>query len=93
MDAIIFHLNGAVVQPEKLKAQSYAIAALRRGGLPEPGPHAAPGSVLLAAQKPGIDSQDCPMLEDSPGGTQAGVANGVNGVVEEGIVEHNREAH
>jgi len=38
--AIIFDLDGTLVQSEKLKAQSYAIAAQRLRGLPEPAPRA-----------------------------------------------------
>jgi phosphoglycolate phosphatase-like HAD superfamily hydrolase len=33
---IVFDLDGTLVQSEKLKAQSYAIAAQRLRGLPEP---------------------------------------------------------
>ncbi len=38
--AIMFDLDGTLVQSEKLKAQSYAIAAQRILGLPEPDPRA-----------------------------------------------------
>ncbi len=38
--AIMFDLDGTLVQSEKLKAQSYAIAAQRVRGLPEPDPQA-----------------------------------------------------
>ena len=34
--AMIFDLDGTLVQSEKLKAQSYAIAVQRMRGLPEP---------------------------------------------------------
>ncbi len=38
--AIMFDLDGTLVQSEKLKAQSYAIATQRILGLPEPDPRA-----------------------------------------------------
>ena len=38
--AIIFDLDGTLVQSEKLKAQAYAIAVQRLRGLPEPDPRA-----------------------------------------------------
>ena len=38
--AIVFDLDGTLVQSEKLKAQSYAIAVQRLRGLPEPDPKA-----------------------------------------------------
>ena len=38
--AIVFDLDGVVVQSEKLKAQAYAMAAQRVLGLPEPDPRA-----------------------------------------------------
>ena len=38
--AIMFDLDGTLVQSEKLKAQSYAIVAQRILGLPEPDPRA-----------------------------------------------------
>ena len=40
MSAIIFDLDGTLVQSEKLKAQSYAIAVQRMRGLGEPEPRA-----------------------------------------------------
>ena len=41
---------------------------------PKPGPEI----YLLAAQKLGVEPQDCLVLEDSPNGVQAGVAAGMN---------------
>ena len=38
--AIVFDLDGVVVQSEKLKAQAYAIAVQRLRGLSEPDPRA-----------------------------------------------------
>ncbi len=38
--AIVFDLDGTLVQSEKLKAQSYAIAVQRLRGLREPDPQA-----------------------------------------------------
>ena len=38
INAIIFDLDGTLVQSEKLKAQSYAIAVQRMRDLPEPEP-------------------------------------------------------
>ncbi len=38
--AIVFDLDGTLIQSEKLKAQSYAIAVQRLRGLPEPDPRA-----------------------------------------------------
>ena len=38
--AIVFDLDGTLVQSEKLKAQSYAIAVQRLRGLSEPDPQA-----------------------------------------------------
>ncbi len=38
IQAIQFDLDGTLIQPEKLKAQSYAIAVQRLRGLPEPDP-------------------------------------------------------
>ena len=38
ISAIIFDLGGTLVQSEKLKAQSYAIAVQRMRNLPEPEP-------------------------------------------------------
>jgi phosphoglycolate phosphatase-like HAD superfamily hydrolase len=38
--AIIFDLDGTLVQTEKLKAHSYAVAVQRLRGLPEPDPRA-----------------------------------------------------
>ncbi|HIM79728.1 MAG TPA: hypothetical protein EYM54_06475 [Dehalococcoidia bacterium] len=40
ISAIIFDLDGTLVQSEKLKAQSYAIAVQRMRGLDEPEPRA-----------------------------------------------------
>jgi HAD superfamily hydrolase (TIGR01509 family) len=41
-------------------------------------PKPDPEIYLLAAQKLGVDPQDCLVLEDSPNGVQAGVAAGMN---------------
>ncbi len=38
--AIMFDLDGVVVQSEKLKAQAYAMAVQRLRGLPQPDPRA-----------------------------------------------------
>ena len=38
----------------------------------------APDIYLLAAEKLGVDSQDCIVIEDSPNGVRAGVAAGMN---------------
>ena len=44
ISAIIFDLDGTLVQSEKLKAQSYAIAVQRMRGLDEPEPRAIEAS-------------------------------------------------
>ena len=40
IQAIVFDLDGTLVQSEKLKAEAYAIAVQRLRGLPEPDPQA-----------------------------------------------------
>ena len=40
IQAIVFDLDGTLVQSEKLKAEAYAIAVQRLRGLPEPDPRA-----------------------------------------------------
>jgi beta-phosphoglucomutase-like phosphatase (HAD superfamily) len=88
IDAMIFDLDGTLVQSEKLKAQSYAIAVqaldlvavldvvLTREDVQNAKPD--PEIYLLAAQRMGVEPKDCIVIEDSPSGVRAAVAARMN---------------
>ena len=88
IDAMIFDLDGTLVQSEKLKVQSYAIAVqaldlvavlnvvLTREDVQNAKPD--PKIYLLAAQRMGVEPKDCIVIEDSPSGVRAAVAARMN---------------
>ena len=61
---------------ESLDLEQYLDQVLTREDVKQPKPD--PEIYLLAAQRLGVEPQDCLVLEDSPNGVRAGVAAGMN---------------